>query len=255
MTTRLPQDKLDDLTLIIREWATKKWCTRKPLESLVGRLNHACSVVAHGRTFLRRLINLLRDSKRHQKFLRLNKECRLDLQWWNQFLPAWNGISFFDLPDWAPVPNFELATDASGSLGFGAYHQGKWFSATWLPSQQPLGMAYKELYPILVACHIWGPKWSRKRVLFHCDNESVVHIIKSGTSKDDHIMHLVRALFLITAKLNFHVTAAHLPGKTNSIADALSRFKFQEFFRLVPHAQPTPVEISKEVQANLTCNL
>ena len=110
MTARLPQDKLDDLTLIIREWATKKWCTRKPLESLVGRLNHACSVVAHGRTFLRRL-------------------CRVDLQWWNQFLPVWNGISFFDLPDWAPVPDFELATDASGSLGFGVYHQGEWFSA------------------------------------------------------------------------------------------------------------------------------
>ena len=122
----------------------------------MSRLNHACSVVAHGRTFLRRLINLLRDSKRHQKFLRLNKECRLDLQWWNQFLPVWNGISFFDLPDWAPVPNFELATDASGSLGFGAYHQGEWFSAAWLPSQQPLGMAYKELYPILIACHICG---------------------------------------------------------------------------------------------------
>ena len=129
MTARLPQDKLDDLTLIIREWATKKWCTRKPLESLVGRLNHACSVVAHGRTFLRRLINLLRDSKRHQKFLRLNKECRLDLQWWNQFLPVWNGISFFDLPNWAPVPDFELATDASGSLCFCALHQGEWVNA------------------------------------------------------------------------------------------------------------------------------
>ena len=96
---------------------------------------------------------------------------------------------------------------------------------------------------------------ARKRVLFHCDNESVVHIIKSRTSKDDYIMHLVRALFLITAKLNFHVTAVHLLGKTNSIADALSRFKFQEFFRLVPHTQPTLVEISKEVQANLTINL
>ena len=129
ITARPPQDKLDDLTLIIRKWATKKWRTRNSLESLVSRLNHACSVVAHGRTFLRRLINLLRDSKRHQKFLRLNKECRLDLQWWNQFLPVWNGISFFDLPNWAPVPDFELATDASGSLCFCALHQGEWVNA------------------------------------------------------------------------------------------------------------------------------
>ena len=41
MSARLPQDKLDDLTLIIRKWATKKWRTRNSLESLVSRLNHA----------------------------------------------------------------------------------------------------------------------------------------------------------------------------------------------------------------------
>ena len=96
MTTRLPLQKLNELKSLIRAWGTKKWCTRKTLESLIGKLNHACAVVAHGRTFLRRLINLLRYSKRHQKFIRLNKECRLDLKWWSEFLPSWNGISFFD---------------------------------------------------------------------------------------------------------------------------------------------------------------
>ena len=33
--------QVDDLTPLFREWATKKWCTRKPHESSVGRLNHA----------------------------------------------------------------------------------------------------------------------------------------------------------------------------------------------------------------------
>lgn len=59
------------------------------------------------------------------------------------------GISYFDLSEWAPVPDFALATDASGSKGFGAFNIDEWFAAPWLPSQQHLGMAYKDLYPII----------------------------------------------------------------------------------------------------------
>ena len=121
----------------------------------------------------------------------------------------------------------------------------------------PLGMAYKELFPIVLACHIWGQSWANKRIKFWCDNQSVVHILKSGTSKDEKIMHLVRTgtLFLVTAKFNFRVCAKHLPGKTNKIADSLSRFNLQEFFHLAPDAHPTPVDLPESLLAPLTCNL
>ena len=77
MTARLPHDKTEELRVVIRAWARKKWCTRKELESLVGKLNHACAVVAHDRTFLRRMINLLWDSKPRRRYIRLNKPCQL----------------------------------------------------------------------------------------------------------------------------------------------------------------------------------
>ena len=80
MTARLPNDKLAELQTLIGSWTGKKFCTCKELESLVGKLNHACAVVAPGRTFLQRLINLLRVSKPRQKFIRLTKQARLDLQ-------------------------------------------------------------------------------------------------------------------------------------------------------------------------------
>ena len=78
MTARLPHDKTEELRVVIRAWAQKKWCTRKELEWLVGKLNHACAVVA--RTFLSRMINLLRDSKPRRRYIRLNKPCQLDLE-------------------------------------------------------------------------------------------------------------------------------------------------------------------------------
>ena len=232
MTARLPSDKLSDLLNIIRVWANKKQCKRKELESLIGKHSHACYIVPAGCTFLRRLINLLRDCKCYWKCIRIPRECQLDLQWWLDFLPSWNGVYFFDLPDWAPLADFELSSDASGKKGLGIYNNGAWFYKAWLPTQQPLGMAYKKLYPIVLACHICGHAWLNKRIKFWCDNQSVVHIIRSGTSKDDKIMHLVRTLFLVTAKFNFRVCAAHIPGKTNKIADSQVRGIHNKFLSL-----------------------
>ena len=149
MTARLPNDKLDDhLRLSTQEMLYTQ------LESLVGKLNYECFVVDPGRTFLRHLINLLQRTKTHQTFIRLNKPSRLDLQWWNEFLPSWNGNTAFPI---SISPNGHrcltlhslVATDASSSKGFGAFNIDEWFAAPWLPSQQHLGMAYKELYPII----------------------------------------------------------------------------------------------------------
>ena len=77
-------------------------------------------------------------------------------------------------------------------------------------------------------------------MLFYCDNESVVQIVNSGASRDDIIMDLVGELFLVAAKNDFRIYASHVAGKKNLIADSLSRFNLQEFFRLVPGACPFP---------------
>ena len=157
-----------------------------------------------------------------------------------------HGIYFFDLPEWAPLPDFELSSNACGNQGFGVYNNGAWFYQAWLPVQQPLSMAYKELFPIVLACHVWGPSWSNMRIKFWCDNQSVVHIIQSGTSKDEQIMHLVHALFLVTARFNFCICAAHVPGKTNRLADALSRFNLQEFSPSHPQNSAYPSANTQE---------
>lgn len=58
MQMRLPSLKLDRLKQTIAEWTRKRAARKREVLSLIGQLAHACKVVAPGRTFLRRLIDL-----------------------------------------------------------------------------------------------------------------------------------------------------------------------------------------------------
>ena len=53
-------------------WLGKRFCTVKELESLVGKLQHASKVIQPGQTFMRRMFELLRGTRRGQRFVRLN---------------------------------------------------------------------------------------------------------------------------------------------------------------------------------------
>ena len=58
MEARLPDDKLEKARSLLLAFQSKQKVTLKELQSLIGVLNFACSVVVPGRAFLRRLIDL-----------------------------------------------------------------------------------------------------------------------------------------------------------------------------------------------------
>ena len=127
----------------------------------------------------------------------LIQEFFLDLAWWQQFFQLWNGCSFLQYPQWAPLPDFKVSSDASGALGYGDIFQCHWFSGAWLSMQVSQSIEYKKLFPIVVAAYyLWGPLWASKRLNFLSDNRSVVEILRSGTSRAPTIMSLVRYLSL-----------------------------------------------------------
>lgn len=184
MVLRLPQEKLRELQALISQWRPWRYCRMKDLRSLVGKLQHASMVVCPGRTFLRRMFELLKATNRHQPFIRLNATFRSDLSWWHIFLEHWNGISMLGPLQAAPPPNHHLYTDASGSLGCGAWSGHNWFQYLWLEAFTERPIATKELLPIVLACIVWRVGWRNQCVLAHCDNQAVVDVINSGYSKD-----------------------------------------------------------------------
>lgn len=85
---RLPEDKLLALKQLIDSWLQRSWCKKRELESLIGHLHHAAKVVWPGRTFLRRLIDLLCCFRNRDHPVRINRKFRQDLQWWQRVFLA-----------------------------------------------------------------------------------------------------------------------------------------------------------------------
>ena len=64
-------------------------------------------------------------------------------------------------------------------------------------------------------------------------------------------MSLVRYLFLLAARHSFSFTASSVRGKSNLIADSLSRFQFQCFCWLAAHADSIPNQILQQLLLDL----
>ena len=256
----LPADKLNKLQDLLREWGDRRSCTRKELESLIGHLNHAAKVVRSGRAFFRRMLDLLHSSAHRAPNvpIRLNTGFRNDLAWWMEFVAAWNGISFLPPPEL--LPQVEMASDASGAWGCGAWHGTSWFQVQWDERSQDLLIAAKELIPIILSCAAWGERWAGQQVTCHCDNQVVVACLRSRSSRNPMLMHLIRCLVFIEAHFGCYLQPIYINTRANHLADDLSRNHLSSFLSKVPEAaqQPTPVsglllELLLDQQADWIC--
>ncbi len=91
-----------------------------------------------------------------------------------------------------------------------------------------IDIAVKKLLPIVIAVVIWGNRWANKSILCRYDNEAVVYIINTGTSKNT------------AAEFNLLFSAVHLAGSANDLADALSRNKMSVLLVNHPQAKLDP---------------
>ena len=240
----LPLEKMVRLREELDEWHLKKSCTRKELEHLIGVLQFACKVVAHGRPFVRRMINLLSVTSVAFHHIRLNREFRSDLAWWKTYVEKWNGVSFLQLSKQL-IPSVNVFTDASGGFGCGAIWGTVWLQGQWPCQWQSVNIMIKELVPVVLACAMWGAQWAGHHVLFHIDNMAVVDTLRKGSCKEPSglAMHLMRALSFISAHYQFSVAASHIAGVYNTVADDISRDRLSNLPLQVPgiHPQPTPI--------------
>ena len=79
-TISIPAKKLLEITSICNNWTTRTYCCKRDLQSLLGSLLYITKCVKPARSFLNRMLQLLRDNFHNSKIL-LSQEFFRDLAW------------------------------------------------------------------------------------------------------------------------------------------------------------------------------
>ena len=220
---RLPQDKLVEYRTALQEYLNSPKIRKKALDSLIGKLSFAASVIP-ARAFLRRLINLSSAVKTPFFYIRLHNWAKADIRTWLTFMEQYNGITFFRHNRQIPSDEINLISDAS-KLGFGAAYGKNWIQALWPKAWTAHHISILELFPIYVILNLYAHKLQNSNILFHCDNSAVVTILNKQSSKDAKIMSILRPLILVLMQNNINLRSVHIPGKLNILTDKISRFQ------------------------------
>lgn len=230
------------------------------LESLVGKLNFVSKAIPGSRAFNRRFYNVMSGVPSPYHHIRITNPIREDMFTWLQFLDNFNGVVYFPDTEWVTLDTLQLYKDSAGSghLGCGSFFQGQWVHFTWPSSwlNKPIlrDITFLELVPIVLAFMIWGLRLQNKKVILHVDNISLVHILNKQSAKSPRVMVLVRSLVLMALKHNIQFKAQHIPGKSNIIADSISRKQWEVFRAEAPssaiHSSPIPdITLTSHIQS------
>ena len=183
MTKSILPERVADLDAELDSFISNKKCTRRNMESLMGKLFFVSSCVASSRVFTYRLMAFLRSfPNRRIRFL-IPVAAKQDARWWRQFIHEWNGVSLILDKSWSNTDEV-IASDASLVAG-GAYTDEFYFSVEFPENMKDSPIHIKEFVTLLVAVKLWGKSWAKKRIRFHCDNLNVCFSINSQKPQDD----------------------------------------------------------------------
>ena len=235
----LPLQKVEKAKSLIDRMVSKKKTTLRELQQLCGFLNFLNKAIIPGRTFTRRIYNLLSNCNLTvpHHHLQLNAEAKDDLRMWQQFLrlPQAYARPFYQFDNETTYTPEFFMTDAS-MIGGGGVCQNDWFIIEWdedLMEQCKPSINFLELYVLTIAIYVWGERFSNIPIIIYCDNMSVVHMVNNGTSKNTRCMKLLRIITLHTLIHNITIHVKYINTKENVFADSLSRLEYKRFKSLV----------------------
>ena len=239
-TLRISSQRLSDLRSELRATRTLQRLTVTQIQSLVGKLNFAASVLPGARPFLRRLIDLgcgkARSGRRH-----ITAAVRADLHYWDTHFAEWNGREQWRLDSSDP---FVFGSDASTTgfayglesrpsrihsmdTGFqvGDIRVGVWSASNGDAQRQrsSANIQFGEAFCLLAAVADFGARLSHSHVVFVLDNEADVYVFNRLSSRDPAVARLLRGVADHARRFNFSFHAVHRFGEDNDLMDWASR--------------------------------
>lgn len=255
MSLSLPEEKMRKLRQELEFFREKRRATKRQLQRLCGVLSHASKIVYGGRTFSRRIIELLKSLPEGNVRIKLTGEFREDLAWWSRYAKRFNGVATMVKHHYQS--GMEFATDAS-KKGYGAVMYQDWMAGYFNSETIPLvvekldkahnhwenvevqdenNINVLELIPVVQMIKRNGINWRNQLVRCHTDNTQVVMAINTGRSSNVSSMSMLRDIFWDSVVHNYHLVASHISGCDNFIPDYLSRWSNDNNISFLNEAQ------------------
>ena len=149
-------------------------------------------------------------------------EAKKDIAWWARFIQEHNGVSLIWLVS-EPQTDALIQTDTS-SKGYGGICGKEYFRGRFPGPHRGKNIAILEMWAVMVALKLWGPKLRGKYFWIHVDNEAVATVLNTGSSRETELQNSLREIALIAARNQFVIKARHISGISNRIPDWLSRW-------------------------------
>jgi hypothetical protein len=173
-----------------------------------------------------------------------------DIRWWNSLLPQWNGTLFFSEIERRTI---FLYTDASRTGMGGFFLQSDYqfpleftldlidqrnaFASTLSYDRNALfDINIYEIQAILLAFQTWCHRWKKMRIVVSTDSSTAQQGLckktLAGLANEP-----LRAILLLAAEHDILIEPRWISGRSNTLADALSRFDWETIANLCPHWQ------------------
>ena len=248
----IPIEKVNK-ALDLLNWAIdKKKVTIKFIQRLTGTLNFLNKAIVPGRAFTRGMYTKLSTCDKNGQKLKQYHHVNLGFEFiqdclvWKNFLTNKDIQEvvcrpFIDIDLYSDTITLNLYTDASlnSRLGCGGIFNDRWFILRWnqrfIQECKP-SIAFLELYAVVAAIFVWGhlPNFQNCRLAVYCDNDAVKHMINGYVSRCHQSRKLLRILALDCLYSNRRVFVRHIKTDLNVLADSLSRFQFDRFWKHAP---------------------
>ncbi|XP_047537164.1 uncharacterized protein LOC125071117 [Vanessa atalanta] len=230
-TMSLPTKRQHSINSTIDRLIVRDRINLRELQSLLGQLNFANFVIPRGRLHCRKIQIFLRhyDKNRPRQAQPIPQAVYREMTWWR-------GATRHSTPIHKKPATHFLATDASDT-GWGAHLDGKLMSGVWSSRQKSWHSNKKELYAVIASIELNVTTLQKSHVLIQSDNRTLIaYIRKEGGTRSLALLALTYKLLSLTDKFKIILSAHHIPGRYNVIADRLSQGKQPAEWHLLPRA-------------------
>ena len=220
MTIKLTNDKAIALKLDCEKLLKQDSPTIRELARVIGKIISSIPGVMHGALYFRSLESdksaALKDNYGNfDRRLSLSTPAKTELTWWiNNVMTSCNVISH-------DLPSHTLTTDASCS-GSGAVYDST--VGIWSFEEKSYHINYLELLAVFLGLKCYFKSFSNTHIRLRIDNTTALAAINHmGTSHSHECNNLSKSIWEWCKTRNIWLSAVHIPGVENVLADAESR--------------------------------